>query len=339
MDAESYRMKKKGAFWGAEAQIARVYGAGRREAVAERVELLPQVLDGMTVQRQAAAGELDDLEVVFSTWGMPPVSSETLALLPNLKAVFYAAGSVQMFAQPFLERGVTVVSAWQANAVPVAEFTLAQILLACKGYWRNSSAYTSPQARAGAFKGLGIYGETVALLGAGAIGRRVASLLKPFHLKVVVFDPFLSGEGAEAMGGEKVELNEAFAQGYVVSNHLANKPETVKMLGAEQFALLRDDAVFINTGRGATVNEAALLAEWERRPSLTALLDVTMPEPPEEGSLLYTLPNIYLTTHIAGSLGNEVWRMADYVLEEFDRWERGEPLLYAVTPELLQQMA
>ena len=83
------------------------------------------------------------------------------------------------------------------------------------------------------------------------------------------------------------------------------------MLNAALFRSMRPGATFINTGRGAQVNESDMAAVFGARPDLTALLDVTWPEPPEAGSPLYTLPNVHLSSHIAGSLGNEVVRMAD----------------------------
>ncbi len=332
---------KKAAFFGDASRINMVWGDARRAEAATQTDLLPGTFDLSAIEADAAGAKLlADVQVVFSTWGMPPLTSAHLERMPRLEAVFYAAGSVQGFARPFLERGVAVFSAWQSNAVPVAEFTLAQILLACKGYFRNQDDCRTYEGRTQRpRKGRGVYGETVALLGAGAIGRRVIGLLKPFHLKIVVFDPFLSDTEAEALGVEKVSLDEAFARGYIVSNHLANLPETVKMLGAAQFAHLRDDATFINTGRGATVDEEALIAELTRRPTITALLDVTLPEPPQPDSPFYTLSNVYLSSHIAGSIGDEVGRMADDMLVEFDCWQRGEASSTRVSLEMLERMA
>ena len=98
---------------------------------------------------------------------------------------------------------------------------------------------------------------------------------------------------------------------------------------------MREGAVFINTGRGAQVNEAELIEVLEKRPDLTALLDVMHPEPPEDGSKLYTLPNVRLSTHIAGSINDEVHRMADYMIEELRRYLAGEPLVYEVSESML----
>jgi len=259
--------------------------------------------------------------------------------MPSLRAVYYAGGSVRRFAHRLLERNITVVSAWQANAVPVAEFTLGQILLATKGYFRNSTEYTSPSVCYKAFQGRGNFGECIAILGAGAIGGRVIELLGRFELSAVVFDPFLSEVRAAELGVEKVSLEEAFKRGYVVSNHLANLPETTGMLHSAHFSSMRPDATFLNTGRGATVDEPGMISVLQCRPDITALLDVTFPEPPPEGSPLYALPNVHLTTHIAGSIGDEIVRMADYCIDDFIAAEENGSQRYAVSYSMLETMA
>ena len=326
------------AFFGDAARIARVYAQGRREQVAALTDLHPAVLTRTDLA--APAPHLDALEVLWTTWGMPTLTPEDLDKLPALRAVFYAAGSVQSFARPLLERHITVVSAWQANGVPVAEYALAQILLAGKGFWRKASHGRPPAAPwSEEGRAQGNFGQTVALLGAGTIGRTLITLLRPFHLRVLVFDPYLSDADAATLGVTKVTLEDAFAQGRVVSNHLANLPATVGLLNAPLFRLMRDDATFVNTGRGQTVNEPELIAELSARPTLTALLDVTHPEPPAPDSPLYALPNVWLSPHIAGSIGDEVVRLADYCLEDFHRWQLGAPLQYAVTLEMLATMA
>lgn len=328
----------KAAFVGDEAKLRQVYGAGRRAQIATRTDLLPGVV--LPAHLTRCQFLLKDVEVIFSSWGIPRLMEEQLDALPSLRVVFYAAGSVQGFAPPLLERGIAVVSAWRANGVPVAEFTLAQILLACKGYWRNGREYDgSPGSDRSAFRGPGSYGETVALLGAGAVGRLLINLLRPFHLRVVVYDPFLSETSAQELGVERISLEEAFARAFVVSNHLADKPETEGLIDGGLLRLLREGAVFINTGRGRTVNEADLVETLRRRPDLTALLDVTHPEPMPANSPLLQMPNAQVTSHIAGSINDETLRLADYCIEELDRYIRGEPLHHAVTAEMLTAMA
>ena len=279
-------------------------------------------------------------EYVFSTWGMPKFTEEEIReYLPSLKAVFYGAGTVQAFARPFLNCGVKVFSAWAANAVPVAEYTVAQIVLANKGFFRTMGYSDRAAARKthGAFPGN--FDVKIGIIGAGMIGKLVIQKLKDYQLSVLVFDPFLPEETAKALGVQKTDLMTLFSQCQVVSNHLANNAQTKGMLKREHFAAMLPNATFLNTGRGAQVVEQDLIEVLTQRPDLTAILDVTYPEPPEEGSPLYTLPNCILTPHIAGSSGNEVRRMGVYMQEEYASFAQNLPCRYEVTAEMLETMA
>ena len=281
-----------------------------------------------------------DTEYVFSTWGMPVFTEEEIKnFLPALKAVFYGAGTVQKFARPFLNCGVKVFSAWAANAVPVAEYTVAQIILANKGFFKTMR-YTD---RAAARKEHGLfpgnYDVKIGIIGAGMIGKMVINKLKDYQLEVLVFDPFLPEETAVQLGVKKVTLPELFRECQVVSNHLANNAQTKGMLDGKLFESMLPYATFINTGRGAQVVEQDLIRVLKDRPDLTAILDVTYPEPPEPESPLYTLENCILTPHIAGSSGNEVRRMGVYMEEEYQRFLQARPCRYEVTMEMLETMA
>jgi len=328
---------KKSAFFCPVETLDRVYACGRRDQVAAVSSVYPHPITADNIEEHLA--RLKDIEAVFSTWGMPLLTEWQLDLLPELGAVFYAGGSVQSFAAPLLDRGIVVVSAWQAMAISVAEFCQAQIHLSLKGYFRNTLDCRASSGWINAYRGTGSYGRTVAILGAGAIGRRVIEFLRDSDIRILVFDPFLSDDAARQLGVEKASLSECFRKADVVSNHLANKPETVKMLNGLLFASMLEGATFINTGRGATVDEGDLCTILGARPDLTALLDVTSSEPPEDDSPLYTRPNIHLSSHIAGSIGSDVLRMTDLCLEEFGRWDQGEPLKYAVSLEMLKAMA
>ncbi|MBR2650046.1 MAG: hydroxyacid dehydrogenase [Clostridia bacterium] len=283
------------------------------------------------------------VEYVFSTWGMPTFTEEEIALaFPSLKCVFYGAGTVQAFARPFLARGIKVFSAWAANAVPVAEMTVAEVILANKGYYLSSRIYHESgrkEATEAFRKCRGNYGETVGIIGAGMIGRLVIDMLKAYKLNVIVFDPFLPDERAKEMGVEKCTLPELFERAFVVSNHLANNEQTKGMLNYELFSKMRECSVFINTGRGAQVVEDDLVRILRERPDITALLDVTFPEPPVANHPFYTLPNCMLTPHIAGSAGDEVARMGLYMLREYEAYASGAECKYEVTEKMLETMA
>lgn len=282
-------------------------------------------------------------EYVFSTWGMPQFSEDEIKdTLPSLKAVFYAAGSVQKFARPFLNCGIKVFSAWAANAVPVAEYTVAQIILANKGFFSSSRLAKTGDRQAAIQNSRaypGNYGVKIGIIGAGMIGKLVIRMLKQYNLEALVFDPFLPDATAAELGVEKVSLETIFKECQVVSNHLANNAQTQGMLGGKLFESMLPNATFINTGRGAQVVENDLIEALKNRSDLTAVLDVTFPEPPTEDSELYTLPNCILTPHIAGSAGKEVRRMGEYMRREYQSFLKNEPCKYEVTLEMLKTMA
>jgi phosphoglycerate dehydrogenase-like enzyme len=335
--------KGKRAIWLSETnstQLDRVYTPAIQEELADLVNLYPAALDQKNIRqhRQAAA----EAEFAFATWGMPRfIQEEVKEFFPNLKIIFYGAGSVQAFARPFLHSGVRITSASWANAVPVAEYSLAQILLANKGFYLNTrlAQQDTEAARRVAAGFPGNYNVKVGLLGAGAIGSLVIGLLKPFQFEVLVFDPFLAEERAAQLGVKKTSLAEIFASCQTISNHLANLPATQGILNKEHFSLMLDNATFINTGRGAQVVEEDLVAALREKPLRSAVLDVTWPEPPLADSPLRQLENVFLTTHIAGSSGQEVERMASYMVDELKRHLAGQKLFYEVTIEMLATQA
>ncbi len=300
-------------------------------------------LSGMLKKEDILTGKYKDTDYIFSTWGMPSFTSEEICeYLPSLKAVFYAAGSVQGFAKEFLEAGVRVFSAWGANGVPVAEFTVAEILLSNKGFFRLSAMMKqgkTKDAKKAQSDYPGNYGARVGLLGVGMIGSMVARRLAEYNFELLAYDPFCTSEKAESLGVRLTSLEEIFATCKVVSNHLANNKDTEGLLGYDLFMSMEPYATFINTGRGAQVREAELAKVLYERHDLTALLDVTYPEPPEEGHPFYSLGNCILTPHIAGSIGDEVVRMSEYMLEEFKLLLGSMPLRYEVSLGMLETMA
>ena len=281
-----------------------------------------------------------DCEYIFSTWYMPKFSRDEIKLFfPNLKAVFYAAGTVKQFAIPFLESGIRVFSSAQANGVPVAEFATGQIILANKGYFQSQKKFRWPIWRRGFAKARkvaenhsGNYGKTVGILGCGAIGSSVVKLLKSYDLSIKVYDPYMTSERARELGVSIASLEEIFSTSNVISNHMPDIEETKGIIDEKLLRLLPPSATLINTGRGAQIKENDLAKVLKVRPDLTALLDVTMHEPPYPWSSLYRRSNIFITPHIAGSLSGEINRMIDYAYSSYldiinGRASKGEILI------------
>src|SRR3954447_21528876 len=137
--------------------------------------------------------ELQDVEVLITGWGAPPVDDALLAAAPRLRAVIHAAGSARRLITPAAwARSLVVSTAAAANAQPVAEYTLAMILLANKAAPAAERAYRERRARGDAlaeYPAIGNYAKTVGIVGASRVGRRVIELLAPFDLEVLVHDP------------------------------------------------------------------------------------------------------------------------------------------------------
>ena len=141
------------------------------------------------------------------------------------------------------------------------------------------------------------------------------------------------------MGVTLVSLPELFKNSDVISNHLANKKELNDILNYSLFSLMKENATFINTGRGAQVNEEDLARALNEEKARTAVLDVQKNESEPEKGPLFNCINAIMTPHIAGSTGYEVTRMADYMIEEFNRYLKGEKCNSEVTLEKLKTMA
>ncbi|CAN5762244.1 hydroxyacid dehydrogenase [soil metagenome] len=299
----------------------------------ELVDLPEQILTSHDLERHA--DWLADTEVIFSTWGMPSLTTEQLALFPKLRAVFYAAGSVKLFAQPMIDRGILVLSAASANAIPVAEFTLSQILFGLKSGWAHVRQFREKPGNEGwrRLAMAGVYQSTVGVISLGLIGRSVCDLLEPFSVRKLVYDPFISLESIKDYRVQSVGLPELFSLSDVVTVHTPWLEETEGLITGDLLRRMKPYATFINTSRGALVNEPELIEVMRERPDLTAVLDVAVAEPPHADSALLTLPNVVLTPHIAGSFGNERLRMADDMIEEFKSWRDGLPLRFLVSLE------
>ena len=284
---------------------------------------------------------LASADILVTGWGCPPLDVEVLAAAPHVKLIAHAAGTVKAhITDACWERGIAVSSAAAANAVPVAEYTIAAILLANKGaLFLDRPGHTGrPRMAATPLPTPGNYRKTVGLVGASHVGRRVAALLQPFDLSVVISDPYLSADEAERLGGVLVDLDALLRTADVVSLHAPALPETRHLIGGRELALMRDGAVLLNTARGSLVDHDALLEELGSG-RLFAVLDTVEPEPLPLDSPLHGLANAFLTPHIAGSMGAETHRLTELALDEVQRFVCGQPLAHEVHRDDIARIA
>jgi phosphoglycerate dehydrogenase-like enzyme len=316
--------------------------AAQRRQLEAMVELL----------RATPVEDLDDpdvhpllarVEVLVTGWGLAPLTADVLGRAPRLRLVAHLGGTVKaLLPRETWQRGIAVTHAASANALPVAEYTLAAILLSNKQAFRLRRKYgetrDSLREWSANLPRLGNYRKRIGIVGASRVGRRVAELLRPFDFEVLIHDPYLTPAEAAALGARLAALDELMAHCDVVSLHAPVTDATRGLIDRRRLALLRDGAVLINTARGVIVDQEALIDET-RSGRIDAVIDVTEPDTLPADSPLYDIANVFLTPHIAGALGPETQRMTDVVLAEIGRFLRGEPLEYAVLAADLGRIA
>ncbi len=328
------KRRPKGLYLMEEQTFPFVYGPRERADLAQLIEIDESRCNDLS--------QLGEAEIVMASWGAPRMDEAFLAAAPRLQAVFYGAGSVRGITSPaFWQRGVTISSAYAANAHPVAEYTLATILLSLKRFWSHAAAVKAELDPWGNHLRPvpGAYRSTVGLVSLGMIARRVIQLLKSFDVDCIVYCPFVTESEAADLGVESCSLAEVFRRSDVVSIHTPLLPQTKGLIDGELIASMKEGATLINTARGGVVRETEMIEVLRRRSDLSAVLDVCDPEPPAPNSPLVRLPNVTLTPHISGSLGPECARLGRYMVEELALYLEGKPLRWQITEKLAAKLA
>jgi phosphoglycerate dehydrogenase-like enzyme len=291
----------------------------------------------------AAATALAQADVLLTGWGCPRIDADLLAAAPRLRAVVHAAGTVKTRLDPVVfERGLVVSSAAQVNAVPVADYTMAMLVLGTKRAFSRAGRYAT--AAEGAPRdwlsgdGTGLHDCTVGVIGASRVGRLVLDRLRAFDVEVLLHDPHVTRAEAARLGAEPVGVDELCRRSDVVTVHAPALPETRHLLDARRLALLPDHALVVNTARGSLIDTEALTGACAAG-RVSAILDVTEPEPLPAGHPLFALPNVLITPHLAGAQGRELRRLGEFAVAEVGRFLKGLPLLGRIEPERLPYIA
>lgn len=290
------------------------------------VAQLAQGTENCTSEQVAEA--IPGFDALITGWGTPILTPDVFERADSLKIIAHSAGTVkrmllQCAFDYIIPRGICVFSANQAIAYNAAEHTIGFMIITSRRMfdhslmirndhkeWPNRMLRPNSQY---------LTGSTIGIVSASAVGRKVIELLKPFQTKTFVFDPYLTKQEAEQLGVEKATLMDIFSHSDIVSVHAPLLPETRGMICHEHFAALKDGAVFINTSRGAVLDEEALIAELKTG-RFSAALDVTIKEPLPQDSPLLSLNNVIVTPHLAGSGYYGYSRIGEgtvYALEDF----------------------
>lgn len=309
----------------------------------EDLRIMLDFVSGEPITNFASVPDADlaEVEVLVTGWEAPVIDLHALERMPRLHTIVHAAGTVRTFVtDSVFERGIKISTAAEANAVPVAEYTLAAIIMGLKRSSRFVHQYRHEHVKRSeaGMPWLGANNVTIGIVGASRVGRKVIGLLRCMDVDIVVSDPFLSKEEAAILGVRVTDLDTLCRTSDVVSLHAPDMPATWNMIGAEQLSVMADGTLIINTARGRLIEPAALTEELVSG-RLDAYLDVTNPEPLPADSVLFTLPNVVITPHIAGAMGNEVHRLGSTAVGEIQRLVHGLPLTYAVLAQDLARIA
>lgn len=292
---------------------------------------------------QAAAEALAEADILLTGWGCPRIDAGVLAAAPRLRGLMHAAGTVKAQLDPAVfDSGLVVSSAAEANAVPVADYTVAMLVLGAKQAFSRARRYAAAAAGTPrdwlSGEGTGLRDCTVGVIGASRVGRLVLRRLREFDVEVLLYDPHVPPAEAALLGAEPVGMDELCRRSDLVTVHAPALPETRHLLDERRLGLLREGAVVLNTARGSLIDTEALTRACAAG-RLDAILDVTDPEPLPPGHPLFGLPNVLITPHLAGAQGRELRLLGEFAVAEVGRFLNGEPLLGQVKPEQLPYIA
>ncbi|HUF95352.1 MAG TPA: hydroxyacid dehydrogenase [Acidimicrobiia bacterium] len=230
------------------------------------------------------------------------VDTEMLAGAPNLKVIGRAGVGVDNIDIPAAtRRGIAVVNAPFGNTIAAAEMTMALILATMRHVVAADASLRAGKWDRASFQGSELLGRRLGLIGAGRIGREVATRCQSFGMDVIIYDPYLSEDRAEEIGCRLTDLDEVVHTADVISLHVPLTDETWGIINRESISMMKAGTYVINASRGGVVVESDLADALESGHLGGAALDVYEEEPLGEGSPLRNAPRLTLTPHLGAS--------------------------------------
>ncbi len=277
---------------------------------------------------------LDGVEIAVTH--VAPFTEKVIRAAPALRYIGVGRGGpVNVDLAAAAAAGITVANAPGRNAVAVAEFTIGLVLSACRRITESHVSLTEPEWRGAFYRyeeaGIELAGNTVGLIGFGAVGHRVGRLLVAFGARVLAYDPHIDQQLITDQGCEPVAtLGELLERSPILSLHPRVTAETRGMVGADQLARLPRGAVLVNSARGALLDHSALCDALDSGRLRAAALDTYDVEPLPADSRLYATPNLTMSPHIAGATEQSAHKAAEMVAADVARFLAGEPLRFPV---------
>ncbi len=264
----------------------------------------------------------------------------------ELKIIASVRGSPNNIAvEAATAKGIPVLSAPGRNTVAVAEMAIALILSQARNIIKAERLLRSEfmiddfkdfSAMYTSLVGFELNGRTAGIIGLGRIGTEVAKRLGSFGMHLLVYDPYAPPEKIEDLGGRSVDLNTLLKESDVVTIHCAPSEETSRMLGAEEFKMMKTSSVLINTARASITDEQALLEALESGQIAGAGLDVFSMEPVDCDNIFLHLDNVTVMPHMGGNTGDTIRRQSGSLVDDILRLLGGERPNNILNPEVLE---
>ncbi len=271
---------------------------------ASGISLLREHFDvdvGTDWDRDELAQRIGDYEGILIR-SATKLDADLIERAPRLRAVGRAGVGVDnVDVSAATKRGIVVANAPQSNVITAAEHTMALLLALARNIPQAHASLISGRWERSKFSGTELYEKTLGILGFGRIGQLVAQRARGFGMKVIAYDPYVSGERYRELGVEKADSSEdVYAAADFLSLHLPKTPETEGWLDAETLAKCKDGVRILNVARGPLVVDEDLKAALDSGKVAGAALDVFSTEPLTEHPL-FGYPNVIVTPHLGAS--------------------------------------
>lgn len=288
--------------------------------------------------------KISDIDVYVTTWHCPKLDNEILKYAPNIKLLCHLCGTVvPMVSDEMWQKGIRVISGNDYFAESVAEGTIAYMLTSLRQIPLHSSKLkNNHQWKNGvSADGInGLLGKTVGIVSYGTIAKHLVRMLQPFRVKLKVYDIVeIPKEDKEKYGLEQVSLEDVFSNSDIVTVHTPLNDNTYHLIDKKYLSLIKKGALFVNTSRGAVLNQADLTEELKTG-RFSAFLDVYEKEPPEENDPLFDIPNLIMMPHMGGPTPDLRKYIAhDLLIESKEFIDNGGELKHEISKEKAEQMS
>jgi phosphoglycerate dehydrogenase-like enzyme len=272
---------------------------------------------------------IDEAEIILTSWGSPIITSEMLKRADKLRFIGHAAGTVKnRIPKEAFGKNIRIFSAAPRIAQSVGEYCMAVLFSTLRYINDFNQDMHSGKWNAVNAKGHELTGNTIGIVAASSTAKAFISYLKPFNVELYIYDPYITEEEAENLGGTKATLSKVM-QCPIISVHAPSIPETNNLISRELIKSIPDGAVLINSSRASVLDNDTLIEEL-RKGRFTAALDVFSKEPLEENSELRNMKNVLLTPHIAGTTVEGHKSLMEAVVNDIIRTMKGEPTQFEV---------